>query len=198
MEEELNPTGTVPDADATNVPAAESVVNDSQTVSLKEVVKELTGREYKDDADAARGIQETYKFSTKRMEEPPSVTPISQVDPAFVSKVESLEKQIQEASFYALHPEYNNEDAKALISAMGGNPAKAVENEAFKKAFDAIRANAEIEKSKSVLQTSSRLGQVTDKFSQATEALNAGNQQAANASAVSAVLEAYPELRPTS
>ena len=189
MEEEFNPTEAVPGESANDVVPSESTVNDSQTVSLKSIVKELTGREYKDDADAAKGIQQTYKFVTSKTE-----APQPQVDPTIVSKVESLERQIQETNFFASNPEYNTPEAKALISKMGGDPASVVKDEVFQTAYNAIKANAEIEKSKSVLQSNSRLGQVTDKFTQAKEAVSAGNQQAANAAAVSAVLEAYPEL----
>lgn len=197
--DEFNPTDAVPGTDVDDVAVSESQVNDSQAVSLKEIVKELTGREYKDDDDAAKGIAETYKFVTKKMEDTqaPIETPVTpQVDPALVSKVESLERQLQETNFYASNPEYNNADAKALIAAMGGNPETVVQNEAFQKAYSAIKTNAEFEKSKSVLQTSPRLGQVQDKFTQAQEALAAGNDQAARSSAVSAVLDAYPDLQP--
>src|SRR5436305_743552 len=100
MEEEFNPTTPVPGADATNVPAAESEVNDSQTVSLKDIVKQATGREYSSDEDAFKGISETYKFVTKKMEPTPQVTPEApQADPALVSKVEQLASELKETKF---------------------------------------------------------------------------------------------------
>ncbi len=197
MEEEINPIETVPGADGNDVVASESTVNDSQTVSLKDIVKELTGREYKDDEDAKKGIAETYKFVTKKMDDnqpapdvaAPAATP--QVDPGIVTEVETLKRQVQESNFYASNPEYNTPEARALISKFGGSPEEVIKDEVFQTAYGAIKANAEIEKSKSVLQSNPRLGQVTDKITQAREALQNGNQTVAETNAVSAVMEAY-------
>ena len=191
MEEEFNPTETVPDVYVNDIDTAESQVNDSQTVSLKDIVKELTGREYKDDEDAKKGIAETYKFVTTKMEPetPPQTPVVPQVDPALVSKVETLERQVQEANFFASNPEYNTPEAKALIAKFGADPATVVADDVFQSAFKAIKATAEIEKSKSVLVSNPRLGQVQDKMTQAREALASGNQSAAEASAVSAVVD---------
>lgn len=201
MEEELNPSVTIPSGD--DVAPVEGVENDSQTVGLKDILREATGREYPDDEAAYKSLTETYSYvgklgqKVKSLEqklqsaEVPVENQASAVSPDVLSKVEALEAQLRETQFYANHPEYNNEDAKTLIKAMGNNPETVVENEAFKKAFSAIQANAEIEKSKSVLVSNPRLGQVTDKMTQAKEALAQGNHSAAADAAVQAVMDAY-------
>jgi hypothetical protein len=189
---EYNPTDPVPDAGANDVVAPGGNVNDS-AVGLKDVVKQLTGRDYPTDEAAAEGIKNTYQMVGKKSE--PQVVEKTVVDPEITTKVSALEKQLQETTFYAQNPEYNNEDFKALVNLSGKAPSELIASQDFKAQYEKIKAYNEIEKSKSVLQTNSRLGTVTDKFSQAQEALKAGDTNTAKNAAVGAVLDAYPELR---
>lgn len=200
MEEEYNPSEPFLGVDENDVDTASGTENDSQP-SFKDVLKEATGRDYPDDETALKSVTETYKYvgslgqKVKTLEEQiesqaPIEAPASTETPELVQQVETLTRELAETRFYNENPQYNNEVAKELITAMGGSPA-VVESDAFQKAYSAIQATAEVEKSKSVLVSNPRLGQATDKISQARESLAEGNQEAAANAAVAAVLSAY-------
>lgn len=201
MEEEYNPSESFLGVDENDVDTASGNENDSQP-SFKDVLKEATGRDYPDDETALKSVTETYKYvgalgqKVKTLEEQiesqaPVEAPVSTETPELVHQVETLTRELAETRFYNENPQYNNEDAKALIADMGGNPSEVVAKDTFQKAYSAIQATAEVEKSKSVLVSNPRLGQATDKISQARESLAEGNQEAAANAAVSAVLSAY-------
>lgn len=192
MEEDNLTTESLPD-EAQNVPSPGGQVAESEVASLKDVLNTALGKDFPSDEAALKAVKDTFSFVGKKTE-PQAQTPV--VDSEIANKVSTLEKQLQETMFYAQNPDYNNDDFKKMVALSGKTPADLVQTSEFKEQYDKIKAYNEIEKSKSVLQSNSRLGQVTDKFTQAKEAIQSGNQQAANEAAVSAVLEAYPELAP--
>jgi hypothetical protein len=194
MEEEFNPSDAVPGESANDVVPSEGSENDSLVGLSLEEINSLTGRTYNDLQAAKAGLQNLASFVGKKVES--QVIEKTVTDPEIASKVTTLEKQLQETMFYSQNPDYNNDDFKNMVALSGKSPAELVQTPQFKEQYAKIKAYNEIEKSKSVLQSNSRLGQVTDKFTQAKEAVQSGNQQAANEAAVSAVLEAYPELAP--
>lgn len=202
MDNEINPTVAVP-GDNDVIPS-EGQVNDSQVVaqaisqaddslSLEEI-NQLMGRQYSDVETARRGLRETSshvgKLGQKVSElETKVATPQTSQDVA--AQIAEMQKQIKETSFYAENPEYNTPEAKALIAKFGGDPANVVADEVFQTAYKAINTTTEIEKSKSVLHSNPRLGQVTDKLSQARELQKAGDQVSAETAATQAVMEAF-------
>src|ERR1051326_8567438 len=194
MEEEFNPSDAVPGESANDVVPSEGSENDSLVGLSLEEINSLTGRTYNDLQAAKAGLQNLASFVGKKVES--QVIEKTVTDPEIASKVTTLEKQLQETMFYSQNPDFNNDDFKNMVALSGKSPAELVQTPQFKEQYAKIKAYNEIEKSKSALQSNSRLGQVTDKFTQAKEAVQSGNQQAANEAAVSAVLEAYPELAP--
>lgn len=193
MDQDNLTTESLPD-EAQNVPSPGGEVAESQVASLKDTLNTVLGKEFPSDEAALKAVKDTFNFVGTKVQ--PQVVEKPVADPALASKVSSLESQLQETMFYAQNPDYNNDDFKSLVRMSGKAPSELIASEDFKAQYDKIKSYNEIEKSKSVLQSNSRLGQVTDKFTQAKEAVQAGNQQAANEAAVTAVLEAYPELAP--
>jgi len=193
MDEEINPSEAVPGESANDVVPSEGSENDSKGLTLEEI-NAITKRNYSDLETAKAGLANLTSFVGKKVE--PQVVEKTVADPELSNKVSSLEQQLKETMFYAQNPDYNNDDFKNMVALSGKSPADLVSAPGFKEQYEKIKAYNEIEKSKSVLQSNSRLGQVTDKFTQAKEALQAGNDQAAKSAAVGAVLEAYPELAP--
>lgn len=204
MDNEINPTDSVTGADSTDVGAAEGNVNDSQVVekavsqaddslSLEEINKTL-GRQYTDKVTALNALRETYshvgKLGQKVSElETKIQTPPTSAD--VTAQVAEMQRQLAEQNFYSENPEFNTPEAKELIREFGGNPSEVVAKPAFQKAYNAIKTTAEIEKSKSVLHSNPRLGQVVDKITEAREASKNGNDNAAAIAATQAVIEAY-------
>jgi hypothetical protein len=103
------------------------------------------------------------------------------------SAVDALKRQVDEMGFYSENPDYK--PYKQLISKFGDNPAEVVKSEDFIGVFSKVKAQDEAEESKSVLHSNNRLGNVTDKISEARTALKEGNQGQAESSAMDAVLE---------
>lgn len=79
----------------------------------------------------------------------------------------------------------------ALAASTGKPLAEAAKSETFQQLVTAKEAQDESEKSKSVLTSSPRLGNVADKMTEAREASKAGNQASANKAATQAVIDAF-------
>lgn len=195
QDEEITTEESLPETEL-NVPAADSAPAVSKVEGLTlEELNAFTGKQFPNKESALKSIKDTYTAVVRKPQ--PSVD-TSQ----FVPRAE-----FEEATFYAKHPEY--ESQKDIISALavkhGKTVSEVVEMDTFKTVFDKVKTADEINASKSVLHSNPRLGLVTDKMTQAQDALKASRQAAAagdsvaaeqaysagKAAAVSAVMEAY-------
>ncbi len=103
-----------------------------------------------------------------------------------------MREQLEETQLVADRPELKEHLGllKDLRSS-GQSLREASESEKFKNVFDKVHGYDEIQKSKSVLESSPRLGRVRNKTEEARKLSEEGKQMAANKSAVSAVLDAF-------
>lgn len=201
------------------------------SVGLADILKEELGRNFKDDESALKFIKDNDSFSGKvknyqdviggletkfggqekainalkkfmteeqQVQDQPVVK-----DDGLVDEVRSLRAELNENKFYKENPQY--EPYKEVIRKLGSDPAQVVADETNKSYLGKMIAHDELESSKSVLRSNSRLGMVVDKATKArehlknaSEALKSGDtysaNQAANAareSAVGSVLDAY-------
>lgn len=180
QDEEITTEGSLVEAEQ-NVPAAttEPAVSKVEGLTLEEL-NAFTGKHFPTKESALKSIKDTYTAVVQK------ATPVD--TSGFVSKAE-----FEEATFYAKHPEY--ESHKEIISALatknGKTPSEVVEMDTFKTVFNKVKAADEIEASKSVLHSNPRLGQVTDKMTQARDLLKAGHEVDARLAATQAVMEAF-------
>ena len=131
MTEVTNPS-PVPGTEQ-NVPAAGSTENAASAASLKDVVKNLTGREYTTDEEAAEGIKNTYKAVTARHEQTPMTNQQPQVQDDAMTAVNDLRQQLKASDFYNNHPEYK--DVRGIITKFGNDPEQVVKDPEFVKTF---------------------------------------------------------------
>lgn len=167
-----------------NVPPAVSEPAVSVDALTLDELNAYTGKSFPSKDSALKSIKDTYKAVVQRPQ-----PQVPQVDPnLFVSRSE-----FEEATFYASNPDYktHSELISALAEKSGKPLHEVVQMDSFKTVYDKVKAADAIEQSKSVLQTNPRLGHVTDKITQAREALKSGDAGTARTSAVSAVLGAY-------
>jgi len=187
-------------------------------VSLKDKLGEALGKKFPDDETALKAVKDTFNFVgeignikelksamnqlqkvfntdqkgvIKRIDEIVKTGGTGKIDPnQFVAK-----DDFDRSNFYLNNPDYKPY-SRLVETYVKANPGKSreeiVEMDEFKEDFGKIKAHDEAEKSKSVLKSSPRLGKVTDKISEAREHQNKGNQEAAERSAVDAVIDAYP------
>ena len=120
------------------------------------------------------------------------------------AQLENLKGELSREKFYQANPEYDTPEVRKIL---GTDPNKSLEDGTIKSATEKIVEASKQEKSRSVLHSNPRLGQVQDKMGKAkeglkgaTEALKSGNvaeanrlSEGANNSAVNAVLDAYSE-----
>lgn len=168
-----------------NVPASVSEPAVSVDALTLDELNAYTGKTFPTKESALKSIKDTYKAVVA----PRAPAQVPQVDPnQFVSRSE-----FEEATFYASNPDYKaHSELIAALAAKSGKPlSEVVQSDSFKSMFEKVKAADAIEASKSVLHTNPRLGHVTDKITQAREAIKTGDVAAAKASAVSAVLGAY-------
>ncbi len=207
-------------ADATNVPAPDGNETASEVVESKElheVLNEQLGTTYKTPEDALSGLKELRSYAGKAgkyekavaavmqaksltedqavnyiMENTNSPAPQAQPVPEVPEDVVTR-KELEEIRFYDKNPDL--EPFKTVINAVAektGKPlAEAVTLPEIKILLEAKSANDQAEKSKSVLVSNPRIGQVQDKLAKAQEARNQGNLEAGAALATEAVIEAY-------
>lgn len=186
MSDDINPELPVP-ANPATAGTAEGQPNVSEpAVNLKDVINAATNRSYATDQEALEAVKNTYKMVGAK---PEPAIPQDVLEK--LSKIDSLESTLKQNSFYSEHPEYNIPEVKGLITAMGQDPESVVKQDSFQTAFKAIQTAHEMEKTKSVLNSNPRLGQVSDKMTEAREQSAAGNTALAAQTATKAVLEAY-------
>lgn len=163
----------------------------SDVVSIKDVLSEHLGKEFSDDATALKAVKDTFSYVGKMGQEVKELKDkLSSLKPENLNRVEELERAIKETQFYADNPDFR--PYKDIINSFKGQtPEEVVGSDAFKTVFAKVKSYDESEKSKSVLSSNPRLGQITDKMSQAREAQGKGNSDAAARLAVDAIAEAY-------
>lgn len=213
-----NPSVPIPDAPQLSA-AAEGGENVSEeTVSLHQLVNSELGLNYPDDRAALQGLKETRSYvgkvgqilpyfdrareqgipTSKLLEAMDNIVngqPAPQQAPAapdtdrFVTKDE-LNRQL----FYKDHTEYQPYQPiiDAMAATQGKRPDEVVQDAAFKSVFEQAQGFKEAEKSKSVLQTNSRLGAAADTMTKAAEALKTGDIASAQMHALDAVMDSYP------
>lgn len=117
--------------------------------------------------------------------------PQSNVD----AELKALKTQLDEQTFFGDNPDLKQH--RDLLSELRGNSGKSfkevAESTVFKTYFEKASAHDEAERSKSVLHSNPRLGQVRDKMSEAKEAASKGDYLSAKRTAVSAVLDSLRE-----
>lgn len=188
-------TDDVAAADGTN--GAGSGPATEQVVEVKDLLKTVLNKDFPTNEAAIKSLQDTYNYvgsmgqKVKTLEEQNQDLAGKQISPELSTKVDLLEAQLHQANFYASNPDYNNPEAKALISKFGSNPEEVIKDEVFQKAFTAIKTATDMEQSKSILHSNPRLGQVQDKMTQAKESLTANNDKVAFDAATQAVMDAY-------
>lgn len=189
-----------------------------QDVSLKDQLGEALGKQFPDDETALKAVKDTFSFVGEignikelksvmgqlqkvfntdqkgvllKVDEIAKTGGTGKIDPTkFVSK-----EAFDRSSFYLNNPDYKPY-TRLIETYQKANLDKSreeiVEMDDFKEDFDKIKAHDEAEGTKSVLKSSSRLGKVTDKISEAREAQGKGDQSTAEQKAVEAVIDAYP------
>lgn len=162
----------------------EAVTPAVEGLSLQEL-NEYLGKDYKDKGSALKSLKETFSFVGKKIEAGKGVDMSN-----FISK-----DQYDTDMFYSKNTEYNNPDIRTVIDSMakaeGKRPSEVVNSEAFKNVFGKVKGYDESQSLKSVLESNPRLAGSRDKFTQAQEAMKAGNTQSAEELATRAVMEAY-------
>ena len=202
-----NPEGGAP------VEGGETASNGEGTIA--KVLSEVLGKPFKDDESALKSVKDTFKYvgdvghikkeisrvkETTGLSQEEILSRLAQADQPTQSaqasvndEVTALKQQLDEMSFYSERPDLK--DYKATLndiqSRTGQTLGEIAESESFKPLLEKARAFDESQKSKSVLESSPRLGRVKDKMTEAREAAKTGNQVGANKSAIGAVLDAF-------
>lgn len=210
-----NPSETITGAaQLTATDGAENV--SEETVGLAEFVNKELGTNYKDDEAALAGLKQTKDYvgrvgqvmpffdkakekgiptsklfeamdQTLNGQVPPQVQPVA--EPSNYVTKDELSRQL----FFKDNPQY--QPYEAIIDAMAAQnkvaPREVVESDQFKSLFDKAKGFDEVQKSKSVLQTNSRLGVAQDSMTKAQEAMQSGDVRKAQDLAVKAVIDTF-------
>ena len=141
--------------------------SDVAALSLEAINKD-TGKDFKTIEEARKAIGDTWKDNTQTKQELAALRK---------GKEESVptgdfvpRSEFEEQTFFSQKPEYAQH--RELITSLrkdGESLETVVNTDAFKNIYEPAKAHAETEKTKSVLQSSPRLGQVTDKVGKAKD-----------------------------
>lgn len=178
--------------------AASPSGNPDEIVGLKDLLKEATGKDFPSDEKALKSIKDTYDYvgqlgkEIKQLKD--QLNPLGdsgkkEIDPnKFVSR-----EEFDEVTFFAKNQELATykDILKSIAVANNKSLEEAVNLDAFKTIYEKAKSYDEVEKSKSVLLTNPRLGQVRDKMTEAREKNKSGDTVSAGRLATQAVLEAY-------
>lgn len=191
---EPQPTGAdvTPEGGAeAGLDAVETATNPESTadvsnLSLEDLNKAL-GKDFKTKDAALSSLREAQRTLSQKQQELAQLKETGGSD----DRIAALEKEVHNANFYSEHPELK--PYKAVISSLGSDPEAVLADPQKKEVLDKLIAHDEADKSKSVLMSNPRLGQVTDKITEAKQELNAEQPNFAKAekNAVDAVIDAY-------
>lgn len=190
------------------VPADGGKADAPEVSSLHEVLSQALGKPFKDDESALKAVKDTFSYVGEYGKVRPVLKELeTKFGPDYITKMDEIfkpEAKVDESKFvsrdefdsslfYSKHPEYeaHKEVISALRSSTGKPLNEVVELPSFKTMFEKVQKADESEKSQSVLKTNPRIGQATDKISQAQEAAKSGNSSAAAKAATDAVMEAF-------
>lgn len=197
--------------------------SDAQQTGIRDIVSQITGKNFPSDEAAAKSLKDTYAFvggagmkAQKLMNDlkvklqkdesgvlnlmenlatnpNPYQAPTSAGDLTVFNEIAGLKKQVEESSFYDERPELK--EYRSIIGDLRdqtGKPIReVVELPAVKTLVEKARSFDTAERSRSVLHSNPKLGQVRDKLTEAHEAMNRGDINAAKQGAVSAVLDSF-------
>lgn len=158
---------------------ASNVVPESLTLNE---LNEFLGKTYPDKTTALKSLKDTFSYVGKKIEAAAPVAPTTDAD--VVAQLREMKTEF----FYAKNPQY--ESLRAVIGKMGENPSDVVNSPEFKTIFDKTSGYDKIQKSKTVLESNPRIGQVRSKMAEAKEATGKRDYTTGTSKAVQAVLEA--------
>ena len=199
-----------------NVSSAEGLENAS--LAVKDVLSETLGRKFDSDEVALKSVKETFDYVGKAGKYAKAVQAVAksrgvsedeavkiimdssqpeviqpQQAPAVDTNKFVSREEFEEKTFYAENKDYTpfKEIISALRTQTGKPLSEVVELDSFKSVYTKSQAADEMERTKSVLTTNPRLGQATDKLSQAKDAISAGQSTVGGNLAADAVIEAF-------
>lgn len=206
------PKGNEPEGDKPK--GGEGDVADS---GLKEKLEEALGKEFKDDETLIKSLKDTQSYVGKKidaeklegvMTELKSIYDTDEsgvleslTELAKANKEKSLDEKFVSKQDFEDKVFWDKEENKpflplkealvAFAKSQNLSLDAAKEAEGFKPVLEAHKKATEADKSKSVLETNPRLGQATDKISQARESANKGDHIKAGDQAADAVIDAF-------
>lgn len=142
-------------ASGSAAPKGTGISEGAETISVKEL-EQILGKTFKTKDSALKSVKDTYAFVGAPKPAAPSVA-----DETIKNELKGIKADL----FYSQNPQYA--PYKAVISKMGENPTDVIGTEEFKNVFDNLAAFDKLQKSKTVLESNSRVGQVTDKMTEA-------------------------------
>lgn len=152
-----------------DVPSSDGTGSESKVVGIKDVLAQTLGKEFPTDEAALKAVKDTFSYVGKRKEQ--IAAEMKQESNVDTSKFISRE-EFEELNFFKENPEVA--PFKAFVNAVkketGKSYAEVLNSDEVKGVLEKVKAYNEFEKSKSVLSSNPRLGQVTDKMSKAREA----------------------------
>lgn len=202
---------TEPLADELELGSTDGIGADLEIVSIKDILAEELGKEFPSDEAALKAVKDTFSYVGKVGKYRPA---IEKLESKYGGEKETIkfmeeiigrdEQKIDESKFIS-REQYetdtffaknsNLEQHRRVIEALRVSTGKPLQEVAelpeFKGLVEKASAYDKFEESKSVLRSNPRLGQVSDKISQAREALSKGDTNTAQDAAVAAVLGAY-------
>jgi hypothetical protein len=130
----------------------------SPALSLSDLNSYL-GSDFKDTATALKALKDTQSYVGKKKEDvaaeirasAPAQSPA--IDESLKLELQSIKNEM----FYSAHPEFSG--YKTLIAKMGGSPAEVTGSEEFKSIFEKVKIADEAVQKRSVVSSSSRLGE---------------------------------------
>lgn len=140
------------DTFVSNEASSEGNSEENAGESIKDTINKITGRNYKTDEDALKGVEETFKYVGKAGKEKPVASQPTNKNEEVAQKLKELEVFKKQTEFFKQNPEY--EPYKDLL---GDDPQEAIKNEKLKKLIDDSIALNKDQSKKSVIHSNARV-----------------------------------------
>lgn len=179
-------------------PAAEQVAGTNETsdtsVSLRDLLKNVLGKDFPSDEAAVKSLKDTYSYVGKAGQVQKELDLMKQQTNGIDTSKFISREQYEQDMWYSKHPEYadNKEVISALAQTKGTNNLdEVVKDSAFSSLFEKAKKTDELERAKSVLVSNPRISGIRDNMTAAREAAKTGDSMSAESLAAKAVIEAY-------
>lgn len=174
------------------VPVTPPVASPASDLTLAALNQRL-GKNFPDVETALKSIEDTNSYVGRKKEDIEREVLARVNNTAETNKLAQEIEGLRKDNFYRDNPQYAKPEVRALIEKFGGDPAKVVDDVAFKPVFEKMKGYDETQNLRTVLDSNPRLASSRDVLEKARESIEKSGRrnEATETEIANAILDIY-------